>query len=122
MIPFISNKLININYDHCYSYKVHNNLITMEVNENMTCERHKKADTKLVHHVCKIKSNTKTNVFEKSRDTDVLLIVLENMDHLDSDHLNIFMEYGTGNKRRFINITQLYAKFGEAVCRSFPRK
>ncbi|KAL4718228.1 hypothetical protein ACJJTC_015660 [Scirpophaga incertulas] len=71
----------------------------MTIDEDMTCNNHEEADTKIIHHVCKLDICTKTNVLLKTSDTDVLIIMLGNMDHLQSDDLNIFMEYGTGNSK-----------------------
>lgn len=112
MIPFIGNSIIKLNYDSCYSYIVKNDLIEMTIDENMFCDNHEEADTKIVHHVCKLDTCEKTNVLLKTSDTDVLIIMLGNMNHLQSDDLDIFMEYGTGNSKRYINITKLHMELG----------
>ncbi|KAH9640140.1 hypothetical protein HF086_002800 [Spodoptera exigua] len=120
MATFIGNTLIKLNYDSCYSYIVKNNVVEMTIDENLACNNHEEADTKIIHHVCKLDTYRKTNVLLKSSDTDVLIIMLGNMDHLQSDDLNIFMEYGTGNSKRYINVTKLYMELGPSLCASLP--
>uniref|UniRef100_A0A6P7GLU9 Uncharacterized protein LOC114344237 n=1 Tax=Diabrotica virgifera virgifera TaxID=50390 RepID=A0A6P7GLU9_DIAVI len=56
----------------------------MSTDDHMTCENHEEADTKIVHQVCKLNTLAKTNVLIKISDTVVLIIMLENMDHLKS--------------------------------------
>uniref|UniRef100_A0A6P7F4J5 Uncharacterized protein LOC114326444 n=1 Tax=Diabrotica virgifera virgifera TaxID=50390 RepID=A0A6P7F4J5_DIAVI len=116
MLPFIGNLLINLNYDLYDSYVVNTNGIEMSIDDNMTCENHEEADTKIVHHVCKLNTLAKTNVLIKTSDTDVLIIMLENMDHLQSDDLEIFMKYGTGNFKLYINITKLHTELEPSLC------
>ncbi|KAK5637859.1 hypothetical protein RI129_000142 [Pyrocoelia pectoralis] len=120
MAPFIGNTIINLSYDKCYSYKVQNNVVKMEENYELSCDDHEEADTKIVRHVCKIDNDFATNVLIKSCDTDVLIITLGNMDHLQCNSLTIFMEYGNNNKRRLINISQLSTELGPKVCSSLP--
>ncbi|XP_053595716.1 uncharacterized protein LOC128667953 [Microplitis demolitor] len=120
MATFIGNTLIKLNYDSCYSYIVKNNSVEMTIDEDMTCNNHEEADTKIIHHACKLDICAKTNVLLKTSDTDVLIIMLGNMDHLQSDELNIFMEYGTGNSKRNINVTKLHMELGPSLCTSLP--
>ncbi|XP_047992980.1 uncharacterized protein LOC125231567 [Leguminivora glycinivorella] len=120
IIPIIGNSLIKLNYDSCYSYIANNGSIEMTIDENMACDNHEEADTKIVHHVCKLETYGKTNVLLKTSDTDVLIIMLGNIDHLQSDDLEIFMELGTGNSKRCINITKLHTKLGLSLCKSLP--
>lgn len=42
------------------------------------------------------------------------------MDHLSNDSLHIFMEDGIGNKKRCIDICQLYAELGLSLSLSLP--
>lgn len=120
MATFIGNTLIKVNYDLCYSYIVKNNVVEMAIDEDINCNNHEEADTKIIHHVCKLDTYEKTNVLLKTSDTDVLIIMLGNMDHLESDDLNIFMEYGTGNSKRYIHVTKLYMELGPNLCTSLP--
>ena len=79
--------------------KCENNIVTVEKDYELSCDNHEEADTKIVHHVCKIDNDSPTNVLIKSSDTDVLIIMLGNMDHLECDNMIIFMEHGNNNKK-----------------------
>ncbi|KAK9876448.1 hypothetical protein WA026_012761 [Henosepilachna vigintioctopunctata] len=120
MVPFIGQTIINLNYDCCYSYKLDNNNIVQTINNDLCCENHEEADTKLVYHACQLENESAANVLIKSCDTDVLIIMLGNMDYLKSESLNIYMEYGAANKRRILNVTQLHIELGPTVCASLP--
>ncbi|KAL4702648.1 hypothetical protein ACJJTC_016455 [Scirpophaga incertulas] len=48
MATFIGNTLIKLNYDSCYSYIVKNNSVEMTIDEDMTCNNHEEADTKII--------------------------------------------------------------------------
>ncbi|KAF9408574.1 hypothetical protein HW555_011794 [Spodoptera exigua] len=67
MATFIGNTLIKLNYDSCYSYIVKNNVVEMTIDENLACNNHEEADTKIIHHVCKLDTYRKTNVLLKTR-------------------------------------------------------
>ncbi|CAK1581026.1 unnamed protein product [Parnassius mnemosyne] len=120
MVPFLGDTIINLNYDFCYSYKVEDNAVVQTVNDDLSCGCHEEADSKIIYHVCQLESDSSANVLIKSCDTDVLIIMLGNMDHLKSDNINIYMEYGAANKKRVINITQLYIELGTTLCTSLP--
>lgn len=47
-----------------------------------------------------------TNILVKSCDTDVLMIMFGNMDHLKSDSSSIHMEYKAANKRSVFEFTR----------------
>lgn len=118
MVPFIGNSIINLNYKQCHSYTTDNVSVFSTINEYLSCECHEEADTKIVHHICKIEDDS--NILIKSSDTDVLVIMLSNMDHLNNDALKIFMEVGVGNNKRYINVSQLYTELGLSICKSLP--
>lgn len=120
MVPFIGQTIINLNYDFCYSYKLENDNIIQTIDDDLYCENHEEADTKLVYHACQLESELTTNVLIKSCDTDILIIMLGNMENLKCDSLNIYMEYGAANKKRTLNLTQLYIELGPTVCTSLP--
>ncbi|CAG5085062.1 Protein of unknown function [Cotesia congregata] len=112
MAPLIGETIINLSYDKCYTYKVESNVVIREENNDLSCDDHEEADTKIVHHVCKIDNDVATNILIKSCDTDVLVIMLGNMDHLECDSLSIYMEYGNNNKKRILNLSQLSIELG----------
>lgn len=61
----------------------------------------------------------RTNVVIRCSDTDILMILLENMSHIQSN-LKIYLVFGTGNAQRFIDVTQLYEVLGPSLCASLP--
>ena len=64
--------------------------------------RHEEADTLIAFHIQSIGSG---NVLVRSNDTDVVVILLHLAGNLDET--NIILDYGSGNHRRYINISQL---------------
>ena len=46
--------------------------------------------------------------------------MLENMDLNQSDELELVMEYGTGNSKRYINTTMLHKELGKHLYLSLP--
>ncbi|KMQ83738.1 hypothetical protein RF55_19223 [Lasius niger] len=50
-------------------------VLNSTINEYLSCECHEEADTKIVHHICKIEDDS--NILIKSSDTDILVIMLE---------------------------------------------
>lgn len=88
--------MINLKYKQWHSYTTDNVSVFSTTNKYLSCKGHKEADTKIVHYICKIENDS--NILIKSSDTDILVIMLDNMDHLNNDALKIFMEVGVGNK------------------------
>ncbi|XP_053954504.1 uncharacterized protein LOC128860783 [Anastrepha ludens] len=117
MVPFIGNSTIKLNYDVCYTFTSDGASVSKIVDEEMSCELQEEADTKIVYHVCKAVCE---NVLIKCSDTDILIIMLGNMDHLSHDELHIFMELGTGNNKRCIDINDLSEQLGPSLCQSLP--
>ena len=64
--------------------------------------RHEEADTLIAIHIRSIGSG---NVLVRSNDTDVVVILLHLAGNLDET--NIILDYGSGNHRRYIDISQL---------------
>lgn len=117
MAPLIGNKEIYINFEKCYKYKVINNHVERTDVLSLACPAHEEADTKIVFHICKI--NFDANVTIRCSDTDVAIIMLGNMEHLQHK-LNISMQVGVGNHQRFINITKLYENLGPKLSAALP--
>lgn len=117
MMPFIGNKTIYVNYLHCYKYKVDQGRVIRTVETNLSCPGHEEADTKIVFHACKL--DFEAHVTIRCSDTDILIIMLGNMNFIQRD-LKISMHIGTGNSQRFIDITKLYETLGPGLCSSLP--
>lgn len=117
MASYIGNKTIYINYELCYTYELKSNEVVRTVDHNISCPAHEEADTKIVFHVCKVDFDALVTI--RCSDTDICIIMLGNMSALQKD-LKITMDLGSGNCRRFVNITKLYEKLGTNVCSALP--
>lgn len=115
--PFLGVKNVYINYDKCYKYEVINGKIVKSLCSKYTCSLHEEADTKIVHNLCAIDYDS--NVVIRCSDTDILIILLGNMEYL-KNKLQIWMHLGVGNHQRFINVTKLYNKLGEKLSKALP--
>lgn len=116
MIPFISNKHININFRQCHSFIVNNDTIESNIDENLSCPEHEEADTKMIYHLCKIDSQANIVI----RSSDVAAILLGNMHHLKHENSHVWILTGLGNKQRYVDVTAIYKHLGSSLCRSLP--
>lgn len=116
--PFIGNKTIYVNYDQCYKYVVCNGVIEKTLDLPLSCPAHEEADTKIVYHVCHIDYDAHETI--RCSDTDVAVIMLDNMSVISNRKIEISMEVGVGNKQRFINISQLYKTLGPQLSAALP--
>ncbi|XP_047041334.1 uncharacterized protein LOC124645572 [Helicoverpa zea] len=131
MAPFIGSKTILVNYLQCYQYKVCEGKVQRTPELSLACPGHEEADTKIVFHVCHLTSDAHVTI--RCSDTDILIIMLANMNSIQTD-LQISMHVGTGNNQKFINVTklsqeknclsncnldQLFATLEEYVCRLY---
>ncbi|KAL3279889.1 hypothetical protein HHI36_017395 [Cryptolaemus montrouzieri] len=91
MLPFIGNKNIYVSFNKCYSYKVLNNKVIKTIEESLSCEEHEEADTRIIFHVCQIDFDAEIVI--RCSDSDILIILLGNMDHLNSS-LKIWINMG----------------------------
>lgn len=117
MSEFIGNTVINLNYEQCHTYSVQNNCVTSYINDNLSCQHHEEANTKIIYHVCQMDNNV-SNVSVKTCDTDIFVIMMGNIDHLCNHDLKIYIGYGTMNSKKWINISQLYTELGPLSCQS----
>lgn len=105
-------KIININFDGWYELKVYNQKIQQTLIEELSCDGHEKITTKIIYHVCCI--NSDLNVVIRSCDADALVIMLGNIERLQSS-LKIWLDFGTGNSRRYIDIMKIYENVGPVL-------
>ncbi|KMQ92559.1 hypothetical protein RF55_7436 [Lasius niger] len=117
MAPFIGNKTVYVNYDSCYKYEVINGEIVRTVDEDLSCPEHEEADTKIIYHVCQIVHEA--NVLIRCSDTDILVIMLGNMQFVKAG-VKIWMDVSVGNTQRHINVTELHKNLGDNLCTSLP--
>lgn len=125
MAPFFDSKTLYVNYDECYKFEVHDGKVRKTVVQALSCPAHEEADTKIVYHAAQIDHSESDldkddyNVLIRCSDTDIVVIMLGNMEHVKRP-MQIWMELGTGNAHRFINVTKLYNLLGPAVCSALP--
>ncbi|CAH0731407.1 unnamed protein product, partial [Brenthis ino] len=117
MVPFIGVKTIYINYESCHMYQVQNEKMIRSIVPELVCSAHEEADTKMVFHVCK--TDFDAHVTIRCSDTDVLIILLSNMQHIRKN-VQINILHGSGNTKRYINVTRLYEVLGRDLCSALP--
>jgi len=78
-----------INFDFCYQYKINDIKVEITIDYNLSCTSHEEADTKIVRHV----QHFDSTIWIRCSDTDVLIIMLRNMDSF----VQIYMKIGVGN-------------------------
>ncbi|GFX24619.1 uncharacterized protein TNCV_3343991 [Trichonephila clavipes] len=115
MYPFIRNKTIYLSFDKCYSYHVLNNQVIRSIEESLSCEEHEEADTRITYHICQI--NVDAQVVVCCSDSNILIILLGNMDHLNAS-LKLWNQWGVGNHERLISISDLYQDLGISLSKS----
>jgi len=77
-----------INFDFCYQYKINDIKVEITIDYNLSCTSHEEADTKIVRHI-----HFDSTIWIRCSDTDVLIIMLRNMDSF----VQIYMKIGVGN-------------------------
>lgn len=118
IVPFIGNKNIVVNFKNCHSFSVINNAVVSSIDENLSCPEHEEADTKIIHHICNFVDQA--NFVIQCSDTDIAVIMLGNMHHLKNDDSHVWILTGTGNKVRYIDITEIYKHLGPTLSRCLP--
>lgn len=78
---------------------------------------HEEADTKIIYHICNTYYDA--NILIKGSDTDIVIIMLGCMNKL-TYNTKIWMEVGTGNNVRYLDITLLYTTVGKSVSKALP--
>ena len=113
---FIGSKTILLNFIYCYSYSVDSNgNVVRTENPDFFCPSHEEADIKIIYHASKISLDS--NVLVKCSDTDIIVIMLGNLDEIKS---NIYIECGVTNSRHIIDINALHKLLGLDLCKALP--
>jgi hypothetical protein len=103
---FFEKKTIFITVgNNCYSYKKLEDLFSCNEEPDFYCE-HEEADTRMVFHLSRIQ--TPNNVVLRTNDTDVLIVLLANLEKIIPSH-QVWIEVGLFpyNTQRYINVTKL---------------
>ena len=117
MVPFIGNKNIYLSFNKCYSYKVLDNKVIKTIEESLSCEEHEEADSRIIYHICQI--DFEAEIVIRCSDSDILIILLGNMDHLNSS-LKLWINMGVGNHQRYINVNDAYRILGDSLSKALP--
>ncbi|KAJ8914852.1 hypothetical protein NQ315_014865 [Exocentrus adspersus] len=84
---------------------------------DVNCEGHIEADTKFALFLSKLEGPK--NIVVRCADTDILVINLANIINFDRN-LRIWLQFGSGNNCRFINITEIHKALGNLLCSALP--
>lgn len=115
LVTFITGKVVKLNYDKCYVYRVlDGNQVQKIVDHNLSCY-HEEADTKIVYDICQLNSNYRVEVH--CTDSDIPIIMLANFKYLKED-IKIIMNLSTGRKKLYLDINKIYLSLGDQLSRS----
>lgn len=89
----------------------------MTIEEDLSCPYQEEADTRIIYQVSKIPYECDVTI--RCSDTDILIILLGNMAHINSN-VTLNLHVGTGYTQSDINITQLYKTLGADLASSLP--
>ncbi|KAJ8666349.1 hypothetical protein QAD02_008011, partial [Eretmocerus hayati] len=112
----LGERKVYINYESCFEFAVVGGKVHRTNMPHLSCPDHEEADTKLVFHACQVPASSRVVI--RCSDTDVLIIMLGNMDHLNDD-VQVWLDFGTGEARKAINVTDLRNSMGE-ICNALP--
>lgn len=116
----IGGKIVYLNFDKCYRFMSQGNKMLREIDPILSCPSHEEADTKMIYHVATLGEDyTGGNVLLRCSDTDILIILLGNLKYIKRSY-NIWMEVGTGNFQRYIDVSKLHEHLGEALSSALP--
>ena len=76
------------------------------------------SDTKIVYHVCNTDTQEKFAI--RCSDIDIEIIMLGHMHNLINYDSNVWLNAGTENNQRYINLTKVYEYLGPSLCKSLP--
>lgn len=92
--PYFENKVVFVSYKQCYRYELVNQHVVKTVDHTQSCPSHEEADTKIVFHACNFEDlNPPYNILLRCSDTDILVIMLSNMEYIDPE-IKVWMEVG----------------------------
>ncbi|OWR51558.1 hypothetical protein KGM_211269B, partial [Danaus plexippus plexippus] len=90
---------------------------TRIINNELSCPDHEEADTKIAFVACQ--QNEDSTITVRTSDTDIVVIMLANMEHLQA-RVEAWMDLGVGNAHRCIDVSALYKKLGSKVSKALP--
>ncbi|KAJ8669154.1 hypothetical protein QAD02_000413 [Eretmocerus hayati] len=111
-----TRKIIIINSEICIEFAAVGGKVQRTILSHLSCPDHEEADTKLVFHACQAPPSSSVTI--RCSDTDVLIIMLGNMRHLNNG-VRVWFDFGTGDARKAINVNDLRASLGD-ICDALP--
>ncbi|CAH1100730.1 unnamed protein product [Psylliodes chrysocephalus] len=117
MAPLIGNKTIYLSLNEYYCYWVEDNKVIMTKDDLLSCKEHEEADSRIIYHICQI--SFEADVVIRCSDSDILVILLGNMDHLSAS-LKLWINMGVGNHQRYVNINDMYNILGSTISKALP--
>uniref|UniRef100_A0ABD2WJL9 Uncharacterized protein n=1 Tax=Trichogramma kaykai TaxID=54128 RepID=A0ABD2WJL9_9HYME len=91
--------------------------VQCQIMHDYKCQGHVKAATKIPFFVSR--TNDHNTVVEQCDNTDTMIILLGKMMDV-SDTVQVWLEFGTGNNRRFINMNECFKSLGLSICKAIP--
>lgn len=113
----LTDKTVFISYEKCYEYTKENGTLSIKIKNNLKCEGHDEADTKFPFFINKL--TDPCSIVIQCSDTDIFIILLANKTKIQLEH-QIFLEFGTGNNIRYININKTFEVLGEKLSSALP--
>lgn len=114
------NKKVYLTVDkQCFRFYSVNNTVFKQELLSLQCS-HEEADTRIAFHIASLEPGS--NVLVEANDTDVLVILLGNMEKFASKDLTIWLRgsRGKNNVKDCINCSELASSLGDSLCRSLP--
>lgn len=118
MAEYIGSKMLDVSYKNYDTFVVLNGKVEKTRVDESSCPDQEEADTRMVHYACQV--SVECEILLKCNDSDILIIMLGNMHNITNKDVKIWIETGTGNNTRHINVNQLYKKLGESVSKALP--
>ena len=113
----LKTKTLYVNAKQYHKFEVVNGKVVSMIVEELSCKVHEEADPKIVHHVCN--ANQSSNFVVRCSDTNILITMLANMEHVKSG-TKVWMNVGVSNFLRYVDVTKLYSHLGPDLCKSLP--
>lgn len=110
MAPFIGDKIIFLNHKYCYFYRVNDG-------DRLGLSFSRGGRHKITYHVMKM--NSPSNILSKCNDTDIVVIMLGNINNFTS-RSNVRMHLETGNSSRYLSLTRLSTVLTPSICEALP--
>lgn len=118
LVPILKEKMVYVTCEEkCFSFRCDNNRMVKLEEENFECH-HEEADTRITFHLNKLP--TASIVVIHSCDTDVLIILLANLDFFDEHSIYMRRKTQKGPDYTLINVNKIAENMDPMVRRALP--